>query len=72
MTEAVPAGDLPVKYHETAGGVVIDGLGRVLTLERTVVNPFGPKSSLRATARYVETALPAGGVAAKPDATATK
>jgi len=25
-----------VKYHETAGGVVVDALGRVLTLERTV------------------------------------
>lgn len=72
-----PALSAQLIQRETAGQVLFDidsGTiqSRSSTLERTVVNPFGPKSSLRATARYVETALPAGGVAAKPDATAIK
>lgn len=54
MTEAAPAGDFPVKYHETAGGVVIDGLGRVLTLERTVVRDGRPVREIRLPKGHID------------------
>lgn len=72
-----PALSAQLIQRETAGQVVFDIASgtiekRTSALDRTVVNPFGPKTSLRATASYLETALPASSLAAQPGATATK
>jgi hypothetical protein len=72
-----PALSAQLIQRETAGQVLFDIetgtiLSRNSSLDRTVVNPFGPKTSLRATAKYLETAQTGGTVAANPGATSTK
>ncbi len=72
-----PALSAQLIQRETAGQVVFDIASgtiqkRTSALDRTVVNPFGPKTSLRATANYLETVQPAGSLAAQPGATTTK
>jgi hypothetical protein len=73
-----PALSAQLIQRETSGKLTFDlsaGLitGRSSSVDRTVVNPFGPKTSLRAAGTYSEKTIPAAAIAAEPKpATVTK
>lgn len=54
MKQLTSAGNLPVKHHETAGGVVIDGRGHVLTLTRTVERDGKPVHEIRLPKGHID------------------
>lgn len=63
--------------RETSGKIVFDvekGLviSRTSAVDRTVVNPFGSKSSMRAASKYTERWIPEGGLAAGEGGTVKK
>lgn len=54
MTQGLSAGHLPVKRHETAGGVVMDSRGRVLALTRTVERDGRPVFEVRLPKGHID------------------